>query len=157
MSAPRPARDDAAFVRGESGGRSAMDIAVRGARCAGCLAKIEGGMRALPGVTEARLNLSTGKLRVAWAGETVAPAAILARLRALGYDAAPYDAGQSLTAGDEEGRRLLRYLAVAGFGAVFVVGLTDAIWYGGDDMSARTRDVFFWLAAAISIPITLFA
>src|SRR6185437_6858325 len=119
--------------------------------------KIEGGVRAIDGVTDARLNLSTGKLHVSWHGQDVAPAAVLHRVRALGYDAAPYDAAQSLEAGHEEGRRLLRCLAIAGFGTVFVMGLTDAVWYGAADMNAATRQLFFWLAAAVSVPVTLFA
>ncbi|MEJ0027124.1 MAG: heavy metal translocating P-type ATPase [Rhizomicrobium sp.] len=146
-----------AFVRAERDGVSAMDLAVRGARCANCLAKIEGGVRGISGVTEARLNLSTGKLHVAWRGDAVAPAAVIDRVQTLGYDAAPYDAAQSLDDGQEEGRRLLRCLAIAGFGTVFVVGLTDAVWYGASDMSPATRQLFFWLAAAISVPVSLFA
>ena len=35
------------------------------------------------------------------------------------------------------------------------MGLTDGIWYG-NDMSEATRNAFFWLAAAISIPATLY-
>ena len=149
--------DYAAFVRSEPDGVSAIDIAVRGARCANCLAKIEGGVREIAGVSEVRLNLSTGKLHVAWPGDAVAPQAVIRRVQALGYDAAPYDAAQSLDAGQEEGRYLLRCLAIAGFGTVFVVGLTDAVWYGSGDMSLQTRQIFFWLAAAIAIPVSLFA
>src|SRR6185437_9442281 len=149
--------DYSAFLRPEPDGGASMDIAVRGAHCANCLGKIEGGVRAIDGVTDARLNLSTGKLHVSWHGQDVAPAAVLHRVRALGYDAAPYDAAQSLEAGHEEGRRLLRCLAIAGFGTVFVMGLTDAVWYGAADMNAATRQLFFWLAAAVSVPVTLFA
>ena len=52
---------------------------------------------------------------------------------------------------------LLRCLAVAGFGTVFVMGLTDAVWYGGAEMNDATRNLFFWLAGAVSIPVTLYA
>jgi Cu2+-exporting ATPase len=148
--------DYAAFVRTDPDGAPSIDIAVKGARCANCLAKIESGVAAIPGVGGARLNLSTGKLHVTWRGKPVAPGAILERLTALGYEAAPFEAAASLQADEREGRNLLRYLAVAGFGTVFVVGLTDAVWYGGD-MSAATRNLFFGLAAAVSVPVTLFA
>ena len=151
------AEDYSTFVRAEADGTSAIDIAIRGARCANCLAKIEGGVRAISGVTEARLNLSTGKLHVAWRGKLVEPGTVLRRVQALGFEAAPYDAAQSLDAGQEEGRRLLRCLAIAGFGSVFVIGLTDAVWYSSGDMSPAIRQIFFWLAAAISVPVSLFA
>lgn len=152
-----PRDDYSAFVRAEPDGGSAIDIAVKGARCANCLAKIEGGVKAISGVTAARLNLSTGKLHVAWRGNKTAPLAILQRLTALGYEAAPFEAAAALKADESEGRSLLRCLAVAGFGTVFVVGLTDAVWYGGGDMSASVRNLFFGIAAAISVPVTLFS
>src|SRR5690242_11722818 len=152
-----PRDDYSAFVRAEPDGGSAIDIAVKGARCANCMAKIEGGVKAISGVTAARLNLSTGKLHVAWRENKAAPLAIMQRLVALGYEAAPFEAAASLKADESEGRTLLRCLAVAGFGIVFVVGLTDAIWYGGADMSSPLRSLFFGIAAAVSVPITLFS
>lgn len=156
IRAPELAEDMSRFLRQEADGATAFDIVVKGAHCANCMAKIERGVGAIAGVDAARLNLSTGKLHVRWHG-AVAPAAILHRVRLLGYEAQPYDAPDVLDAGEKEGRDLLHALAVAGFGAVFVVGLTDAVWYGGTDMSIRLRDAFFWLAGAVSIPLTLYA
>jgi Cu2+-exporting ATPase len=153
-----PLADDySAFVRAEADGASGMDIAVKGAHCANCLAKIEGGVGAISGVVAARLNLSSGKLHVTWRNNACVPVAVMQRLRGLGYDAAPFDAGESLNADDRHGRELLRSLAVAGFGTVFVVGLTDAVWYGGGDLSDAARNLLFGLAAMISVPVTAFA
>jgi len=150
------------FIRRKENGTAEFEAAVIGARCANCIAKIESGVGALDNVENARLNLSTGKLIVAWRGSKANPAAVLDRVRALGYEAQPFDAGAVITADRSEGKFLLRCLALAGFGSVFVVGLTDGIWYdrlwyGGSDMSAETRNIFFWLAAAVAIPITLYA
>lgn len=150
------------FIRRKENGTAEFEAAVSGARCANCIAKIESGVGALDNVENARLNLSTGKLVVAWRGSKANPAAVLDRVRALGYEAQPFDAGAVITADRSEGKFLLRCLALAGFGSVFVVGLTDGIWYdrlwyGGSDMSAETRNIFFWLAAAVAIPITLYA
>ncbi|MGN6517386.1 MAG: heavy metal translocating P-type ATPase [Rhizomicrobium sp.] len=155
--APTDANELSRFVRHEADGATSFDIVVKGAHCANCIAKIERGVNALAGVDEARLNLSTGKLHVHWRDADVAPLMVLNRVRSLGYEAQPYDAPEVLDTEEKEGRDLLRALAVAGFGAVFVVGLTDAVWYGGEDMSAGLRDVFFWLAAAVSVPLTLYA
>ena len=55
-----------AFVRRAPSGSDSIELMVTGAKCAGCISKIERGLIALPGVTEARLNLSTQRLRVAW-------------------------------------------------------------------------------------------
>ena len=59
-----PAPDLTAFLKTEAGGKPGLDLLVKGARCAGCLAKIEREVAAVPGVASARLNLTTGKLAV---------------------------------------------------------------------------------------------
>jgi len=157
LSSPADLTDDfSCFVRAK-GGVSTLEIAVKGARCANCIAKIEAGVKGIDGVTGARLNLSTGKLVAEWRGACVSPAAVIRRVRDLGYEAQPYDAGETLNAGEKEGRLLLHCLVVAAFGTVFVMGLMDGVWYGGADMSAATRNLFFWLAAAVSVPTTLYA
>lgn len=142
------------FLARRPDGTLTFDALVKGAHCAGCLAKIEKGVGAVPGVTNARLNLSTGKLAVAGAG--FRPDAVLQQLHDLGYESAPFEAGASLDQDDREGRLLLHCLVIAAFGTVFTMGLTDAIWYGGD-MDAAIRRLFFWLAGAVSIPATLYA
>lgn len=154
---PIDADDLSHFLRQEADGGTSFDIVVKGAHCANCISKIERGVNALAGVDTARLNLSTGKLHVHWHDADVTPLMVLHRVRSLGYEAQPYEAPEVLEAEEKEGRDLLHALAVAGFGAVFVMGLTDAVWYGGSDMSADLRDVFFWLAGAVSVPLTLYA
>ena len=69
--------DPSPFVRRDGKGGAHLEIMVKGARCAGCLAKIESGVKALPGVTHARLNLSTGKLAVDWRDGKLAPQSVL--------------------------------------------------------------------------------
>ncbi len=155
----RPAADVAddlsALVRHDASGADAFDVAVKGARCANCIAKIEQGVGAIPGVEQVRLNLSTGKLAIL--SRYVPPQLILRRVRDLGYEAQPFEAAECLTAEKAEGRLLLRCLAVSGFATVFAMGLTDAVWYGGGDLADSTRQMFFWLAGAVAIPATLYA
>jgi Cu2+-exporting ATPase len=148
-------RDDLArYIRRADDGADGFEVAVKGARCANCIAKIEKGVGAIPGVESARLNLSTGKLAVASRG--VAPQKILQRVLDLGYEAQPFEAAESLDAEAAEGGLLLRCLAVSGFATVFVMGLTDGIWYGGD-LADSTRQLFFWLAGAVAVPASLYA
>ena len=146
--------DLSGLMRPVAGGGKSFEVAVKGARCANCIAKIERGVTALEGVEQARLNLSTGKLTVL--GPDLAPQRILGRIRDLGYEAQPFDAGEVLGTEESEGRLLLRCLAVSGFATVFVMGLTDAIWYGGD-LASAVRTQFFWLAGAVAIPAALYA
>ncbi|MGE0407908.1 MAG: heavy metal translocating P-type ATPase [Amphiplicatus sp.] len=157
-----PANDDrtivdpSPFVRRKDGAAN-LDLAVFGAKCAGCIAKIEGGLKALPAVTEARLNLSTGKLHVAWRG-ALAPRVIVEKIAALGYRAAPFDPEKMARVDDEEDRKLLRALAVAGFAAANIMLLSIAVWAGeGGEMGPATRAFMHLISAAIAIPAALYA
>jgi P-type Cu2+ transporter len=145
------------YLREEGHGQIGFDIAVKGAHCAACLSKIERGVQSLDGVFRARLNLSTGKLSVLLSRRGAVPHAVLKKIRELGYGADPFELESALDARRNEDRFLLHCLIVAGFGAIFTVGLTDAIWYGGTDMSAGLRKSLFWLAATVAIPTTLYA
>lgn len=149
--------DPAPFVRRDGKGGARLELAVKGARCANCIAKIEGGLKSLDGVTEARLNLSTGKLAVAWRDGRLAPEAVVKRVTDLGYDARPYDPEALLRNEDEEGRFLLRCMAVAGFAAANVMLLSISIWAGVDDMGDATRTLFHWISGLIAIPAALYA
>ena len=133
-----------------------VELLVRGARCANCVAKIERGVKAIVGVDEARFNLSTGKLTVR--GARVPDAEFLiASVKALGFDAWRFDPGAQIESEVQEGRFLLTCLALSGFGVAFVVGLTDALWYGGGDMGVATRTLLSWAAASVAAPVALYA
>ena len=53
-------------------GTAHMDLAVEGVGCAGCIRKIEGGLKQLPGVVDARLNFTNRRLAVDWREDELA-------------------------------------------------------------------------------------
>ena len=154
LSQPSMRDDLARYMRRAENGSDSFEISVKGARCANCIAKIEKGVGAIPGVENVRLNLSTGKLLVVSQG--VAPQKILQRVQDIGYEAQPFEAADTLNADEAEGQFLLRCLAVSGFATVFVMGLVEGIWYG-PDMADSTRQLFFGLAGVVAIPASLYA
>ena len=149
--------DLAAFVRKAPAGLDTIELMVTGAKCAGCISKIEQGLKQMPGVEEARLNLSTQRLRVGWRPGGTTPEGIVEKLTALGYGAAPFDPEMAQAAVDEEGRRLLRYLAVAGFAAMNIMMFSVPVWSGADEMGEGTRTLLHWVSALVAIPASLYA
>lgn len=147
-------QDPAAFVT-EHQGRRALELMVRGASCAGCLSKIESAVAALPGVAVARLNLTTGRLRVEWTGG-MQPMRIVEAVTALGYGAAAYDARRLDTARLKEERRLLVALTVAGLATAMVMFFSEPVWFG-TDMPSETRALLRWMSAIIVIPAVAFS
>lgn len=150
--------DPSPFMRVSKDGTAKLDLSVHGAKCGGCISKIEGGLTALPGVEAARLNLSTGKLAVSWREGEIAPIDIMKKLSALGYRAAPFDPEAAATEQDREGRFLLRCMAVAGFATANVMLLSVSVWAGHEgEMGEATRALMHWVSGAIALPAALYA
>jgi P-type Cu2+ transporter len=149
--------DPAAFVRAEAEGVSRLEVLVKGARCAGCIRKIEQGLLALPGVQDARLNLSTGRLTVGWRAGPVSPGHIVQTLTDLGYENTPFDPEATNAQTDHEGRFLLLCLAVAAFGSMNIMLFSVPVWSGHGEMGDGARTLFHWISAVIAIPCALFA
>jgi len=148
--------DPTSFVR-HANGLARLDLAVFGAKCSGCISKIESAMTAFPQMNSARLNLSTGRLSLVWAEGAFAPQDIVQRLDGLGYRAAPFDPEKAEKESDAEGRRLLRALAVAGFATANIMLLSVSVWAGGTEMGPATRMLMHFVSAIIAIPAALYA
>ena len=138
------------------GDLSHLDLAITGARCGGCLAKIERGLGEISSVRQARMNLSTSRLHVAWEGAASQASVVSAKLEALGFGSAPIKPEDSVeTLQRSESRRLLVCMAVAAFGLMNVMILSIAVWSGGADMSAAERNLLHMISAAIALPVVV--
>ncbi|WP_102109768.1 heavy metal translocating P-type ATPase [Oceaniglobus roseus] len=119
--------------------------------CAACIASVETALSGLPGVREARVNLSRRQVRVAGAG--LAPSTLIDRLAAAGHRAQELDTG--LLAGQgAEMRGLLMRTGVAGFAMMNVMLLSVAVWSGAAD---ETERLFHLISAAIALPAVAFS
>lgn len=151
---PAVTQDPSAFVT-ESKGLRSLDVMVRGAKCASCLGRIEGAVGKLPGVETARLNLSTGKLHVAWRGG-LAPRKVIEAVTGLGYGATAFDGRKAEATASREERGLLVAMAVAGLATANVMFLSEPMWFG-EDIDLGTMTMFRWLAALVAVPAALFS
>ncbi|MFA5881874.1 MAG: heavy metal translocating P-type ATPase [Eubacteriales bacterium] len=66
-------------------GKEELSLKVSGMSCAACVSKVEKAIKAIPGVIEAEVNLSTGSVRVTSYAGTVDKAGIKGIIRDLGY------------------------------------------------------------------------
>ncbi len=146
------------FAKPAGDGTLGMDVAVEGIVCGGCIARIEGEVKRLPGVTEARLNFTNRRLHIAWSDALIKPAQILATLESIGYRGHPFVALRAEQEEAAEARRLLRCLAVAGFAAMNIMLLSVSVWSGNvTDITPETRDFFHWASALIALPAAAYA
>nr|WP_246543823.1 heavy metal translocating P-type ATPase [Novosphingobium profundi] len=125
---------------------------VPGMRCAGCIAKVERGLGAVPGVSAARVNFSAKRVAVSHEA-AITDEVLIEELRKLGFEA-ERAAENPLGRDDREQRKLARCLAVAGFGMMNIMLLSVSVWSGAD---AITRDMFHWISAMIAVPVIVYA
>lgn len=156
LTATRPSASSSLPLQGTKTGTRA-ELLVSGLHCANCIAKIEKGLAQMPGVTSARLNFSTSRLSVEYAETRTSAKAIIGQIAQLGFSARPYDPDAALTGARDEGAFLLRSIALAGVGVVFVSGLTDTTMFGFGDMGQGTLALVRWLSALVAVPVTLLA
>jgi P-type Cu2+ transporter len=148
--------DLSTFVKRHDG-TAHMDLAVEGVGCAACIRKIEGGLKQLPGVVEARLNFTNRRLAVDWREDKLAAVDVIAALEDIGYRAHPFEPERAETEEARHARWLTRCLAVAGFAAMNIMLLSVSVWSGVTDMPQETRDFFHWLSALIALPAAAYA
>src|SRR6266702_1734415 len=151
-------RDFSHYVRAAGAGLQHIDLAVEGVHCAGCMAKIERGLSAIPDVTLARVNLTDRRVALEWKQGTLDPARFIDRLEELGYKAYPYETESAEASEVAESRFLLRCLGVAAFATMNVMMLSIPVWSGNvSDMLPEQRDFFHWLSALIALPAAAYA
>ncbi|MBX9777300.1 MAG: cadmium-translocating P-type ATPase [Xanthobacteraceae bacterium] len=149
--------DYSIFVR-HDGPLAEMDLAVEGVGCAGCIRKIEGGLKRVPGIVDARLNFTSRRLAVQWRDRDIDAGQVLGALERIGYHGHPFATADAEADDTRHAKWLLRCLAVAGFAAMNIMLLSVSVWSGNaGDITQETRDLFHWLSALIALPTAAYA
>ena len=144
------------FVK-DKGSRKELTLAVSGAKCGGCLAKIEKNISSLEGIGNVRMNLSTGRLIVDWSTPAFNPDTVISTLDELGYPAKPFDPEQLDTSRARKEKSLLLAMGVAGFAAANIMLLSVSVWAGAGEMSDETRTFMHWVSGIIALPVIAYS
>lgn len=121
-------------------------LVVPGMHCAGCMAKVERALAAVPGVSNARVNLTAKQVRTQHGAEVEA-ADLIAALEAVGFASQPRT--EELTRAPSAVKPLLAPLGVAAFACMNVMLLSISVWSGAE---GTTRNLFHWISALIGVP-----
>ena len=132
-----------------------INLLVEGIHCAACVWLIETGLKTLPGVEEARVNLTGRRLRVRWDNGRIQLSRILGRLGAIGYAAVPFDPESAEGALRRQGRNLLYRMAWAGFAMMNLLWISIALYSGADQ--GEFRGLFHWIGLLLATPTLLYS
>jgi Cu+-exporting ATPase len=133
-----------------------LALTIEGMSCAGCVAKIEGAIKALPGVIEVTVSLGTGTARVRGYAEVVQKRSVVEAIQALGYKAteklegrAQLDREQEIRAA--ELRRQKRNMWIVWpLGAVIMILTFQGMWVVPTFMPATVKN---WVLMALTLPV----
>ena len=132
-----------------------VNLLVEGIHCAACVWLIENGVKALPGVEDARVNLSGRRLKVRWDNGRINLSRILSRLGDIGYAAVPFDPESAEGGLRRHNRDLLFRLAWAGFAAMNLMWISIALYAGADE--GEFRGLFHWVGMVLATPTLLYS
>ena len=132
-----------------------IHLLVEGIHCAACVWLIENGLQSLPGVSEARVNLTGRRLRVRWDNARLQLSRILRRLGDLGYRAVPFDPDSAEGTLGRENRALLFRMAWAGFAMMNLMWISIALYSGAD--RGEFRGLFHWIGCLLATPTLLYS
>lgn len=129
-----------------------VSLVVENMHCGACMTSIERCLKSVPGVSDARVNLSARRASATFDPARVDVQALIDALGRAGFRAAEAVEAR----GDQDVARaddLLRRLGVAGFAAANVMLLSVSVWAGqASDMDKAAAALFHWLSALIAMP-----
>lgn len=145
--------DYSAQVMVDEHGEASLHLMVEGIHCAACIWLIEALLSKQPGVTWARVNMTTRRLVVRWDPKQADASTLLEPVIKVGYRLVPYDPTKLGRETERVEKELLRAMAVAGFAAGNVMLLSVSVWAGHFTyMGQYTRDLMHWISALVVLP-----
>jgi P-type Cu2+ transporter len=139
----------------EKGIRSEAALILERVRCAACLWLIERQLRRQPGLIRADVNYATRRAQVAWDAGRTSLTALIAAIRAVGYDAVPYEPRRQDEIERRERRGALWRLFVAGFGAMQVMMYAFPAYV--EQLGPETSQVMRWASLLVTLPVLVFS
>jgi len=146
-----------AVVQVRVDGTREVSLLLEGITCAACIWLIERRLQALAGVVEAAVNFSTQRAYVRWRNEAVGLSGIVAAIRAVGYDAEPFDPARSETRRRRDTRTSLWRLFVAAFGMMQVMMYAVPAYMAHGDMAADIEALMRWASLVLTLPVIAFS
>ena len=127
------------FVKTNSDGFQEVSLIIEGIHCSACVWLNEKALHKMDGIIEANINFTNNKAVVVWADSVVKLSAIIDMIRAIGYNAFPYDASIQEAHANKERKDYYLRMAVAIFSSMNIMWIAVAQYAGY--FSGITQDI----------------
>ena len=146
------------FVRREEGSMRQATLVFDGITCAACGWLIETRLSKQDGVERVHLNLSQRRAWIRWDDDRIRLSRLLGVVSEIGYRARPWQPDQQEQALQDESRRALRRLGVAGLAAMQVMMLSAGLYAGAfHGIETEYRDFLRWVSLLLTTPIVFYS
>jgi len=118
------------FVKIDKEGFSEVSLIIEGIHCSACVWLNEKALHKMDGVIEANINFTNNKASIVWADGIVKLSEIIDMIRAIGYNAYPYDASIQEQHANAERKDYYLKMAVAIFSSMNIMWIAVAQYAG---------------------------
>ena len=129
------------FVKVNKEGSHEVSLIIEGIHCTACVWLNEKALHKMEGVIDANINFTNNKANIEWSDNVVKLSQIIDMIRAIGYNAYPYDASLQEVHANRERKDYYLRMAVAIFAAMNVMWIAVAQYAGfftGMDQEMKT-------------------
>lgn len=146
------------YVRHEAQGRDEITLMISGITCAACVWLIEHHLQRAPGIEHCKLNLASQRAEIAWDSHQISLSGIIKNIAAVGYKAEPYSPHKQEAVIDQENKKALARIGVAGLGTMQVMMFAVGLYAGAFDGIAENHETFLRIVSAlVCLPVYLYA
>ena len=118
------------FVKVNDEGFCEVALVIEGIHCAACVWLNEKALDKMDGVVSVHINFTTNKAQIVWADDVVKLSKIIDMIRAIGYNAFPYDPSIQEVRANKERKEYYLRMAVAGFALMNMMSISFAQYRG---------------------------
>jgi len=118
------------FVKINKDGFSQVSLVIEGIHCSACVWLNEKALHKMDGVIEVNINYTNNKAIIVWADDVVKLSQIIDMIRAIGYNAFPYDASIQEAHANKERKDYYLKMSVAIFSTMNVMWIAVAQYAG---------------------------
>ena len=127
------------FVKTDNDGFNNVSLIIEGIHCSACVWLNEKALHKMDGIIEASINFTNNKAVITWADNVVKLSQIIDMIRAIGYNAFPYDASVQEVHANKERKDYYLRMSVAIFATMNVMWIAVAQYAGY--FSGMTQDM----------------
>ncbi len=144
------------FVTFDKDGFCEVSLVIEGIHCSACVWLNEKALHKMDGVVKADINYTNNKAKIVWSDDVLKLSKIIDMIRAIGYDAFPYDASIQEVRANKERKDYYLRMAVAIFAIMNIMFISVAQYSGEFTGISQSNKTLFNIAEGILATPVLF-